>query len=206
MKKPSKKQLFLGALFSIILLVIGDILSPILNPIGLTICQYISFCATPKPFIAIILTPANLTVQNHTVVIENPKNLTVDSFAFYINAVNLTANLNTNLTAHTVGGDINITYPEGTTGIRNIYVVAHNIRAGDSGMINITLSKPSKINVTVTRTDAEWCNETMYWYAVAHPYQYVSEPIRDIGNCPPQYLNGFKYLVKGEVILNYSIV
>lgn len=205
LRKPTKTEVGIGVLYSILLLIVGAILTPIFQPIGLLICQAVSLCVTPKPFIAVILTPANLITQNHTVVIENPKNLTVDSFAFYINAVNLSANLKTNITAHTVGGNINITYPEGNKSTRNIYVIAHNIRAGDSGVINITLSKPSKINITVTRTEAQYCTEIMYWYAMAHLNQYVSSPIIEMGNCSPQYLNGFKYSIKGELIVNYSI-
>ena len=209
----TKTEFLLLAMYGLLIFTFSNILSPGLQQRGLAWYYSVNPSAQVKPFVAVIISPGNLLFLKHTIVIENPQNLTVNSFAFWIEFINKTANLNTTISANTVRGNIEIDYPYGNYSKRELYVVVHNIRPGDSGTINVTLSKAARINITVTRTDARYCAESIYYLfniQTWHPpfalnYVPITESIPTIVGKPcGTNSTGFPYTIQGSGVISAS--
>lgn len=204
--KFTKTELLVFALYGLFVFTFSNVLSPAIQQWGITEYYSIFPSGQIKPFVAVIMTPGNLSsFKNDTIFIDNPQNLTVSSFAFYIEPLNSTAKQNMTVSAHIAKGkgNIELTFPYGNSSERELYVVAHDIRPGDSSTLNVSLSLPSRINVTVTRTDARYCTEYFYVYANIH-YNNPGpvNPLHEDGNCPIEDIPGFLYKITGSVTVS----
>lgn len=199
-------KLTIGIAGAILLIIMGDLLQPIFTPVGTAICQDLGHCVPPKPLVAVVLSPGNLTEQNQTIYLENPQNITAASFAFDIVA----DNSSTNITAYTSSGNVNISYPYGHTYRGKLELGAQSIAEGDIGIINVTLSSPSKINVTMVVPSADnICTEDIYFSPLNITEQagQISEgtmTLKEIGNCPSQDFYDHPYTIRSLITVRGS--
>ncbi len=116
------------------------------------------FTTPPPPFVAFIFSYDNLFPYNYTLLVENEGNATISSIPFYISA----KGANVSLEVHNSSGNVDITYPYGHLFGSSIYIVAHNMRHGDIGIINVNLNKNANVSITGLKANIHYCVATFY--------------------------------------------